>query len=160
MQEDAIATEPTIVTLGGAAFRVVNFDRRTVLMDHYLAREIRAAGIDKVMPMDGDSNAGYLIRIQTAITDSGRACNILAGYLLPSEMKEQEWTPKTAERTARHIGRCNTQEDRELVSQLCIEVAFGFFKQGLRSLELFRSYFQKEESSPSESNEKNSEHST
>jgi hypothetical protein len=42
-----------------------------------------------------------------------------------------------AAETARHIAECNTADDRDLVIELCSQVAFGFFRQGLERLERF-----------------------
>jgi hypothetical protein len=131
----------TDIVLGGRAFTPVNFDRRTVLIDHYLMREIRASGADKILPADGESSDVWLVRLQAQILHSGRAPQIIAGYLLPVGMTERDWTPEFAAETAKHIGLCDTQADRELVQELAAEVTVAFFRQGLASLMTFLSCF-------------------
>lgn len=132
----------TPVVLGGRSFRVIDFDKRTVAADHYLAKLIRESGADKVMPMDGEGDALYVMRMQTLLIDSGKVPAMIAGMLVPDGMGEKDWTRKVAEATAKHIEQCNEPEDRELVNDLAMQVVFGFFKQGLawltRSLSSFR----------------------
>ena len=126
---------PPLFTLGGKLFRVIDFERRTVLIDHYLMRQLR--GLDRVMPMDNESDAAWFARLQTAIVDSGRAHEILAGYLLPQEPKaidEREWTPQIARTTAKHIALCQTESDRERVLELAMQASISFFVRGVNSL--------------------------
>jgi hypothetical protein len=139
MEDTTISAEgsKSPITLGGRSFRVVVFEQRTVLQDHYLQRKIRESGVDKVMPMDGESNAVYLVRLQTALTDSGMAHELIAGYLIPEGKTEADWSQGMVKDIAKHIATCNTQADRDRVQGLCMEVVFGFFKLGLESL--FRS---------------------
>jgi hypothetical protein len=137
--ETAEHTQHSPLVLGGRSFRATDFERRTVMQDHWLMRELRATGADKVMPMDGEANEVYLLRLQTILIDSGKVPDLLGGYLLPAGTSEREWTPSTARDTAKHIALCDMPEDRELVLTLAMEVAFGFFKQGLAWLARSRS---------------------
>lgn len=121
----------SLVVLGGRSFHVIDFDRRIVLQDHYLMALIAAIGADKVMPMDGEGDVEWVVRLQARITDSGRAHELIAGYLLPEGVTQTDWTRESAKEVAKHIGKCNTDEDRALVHQLAIEVALGFFVHGL-----------------------------
>lgn len=127
-------SSPQVLRFGGRSFRAIDFDRRTVALDHYLMRLTRASGVDKVMPMDGEANEAYLFRLQTLMIDSGLVCDILGGYLLPVEMAETNWTTAVAKQTSKCLSTCNTQQEREEVLALAMEVVFGFFKQGLESL--------------------------
>lgn len=119
------------VTLGGREFKVLDFARRTVLQDHYLQRYLRQIGADSVLPRDGEKDAAYTVRLTTTIIDSGKAPDLIAGFLLPLDKEEKDFTPAMAAEIAQHIGQCNTPQDREQVITLATEVAFGFFRQGL-----------------------------
>lgn len=125
---------PQVLQFGGRNFRAIDFDKRTVALDHYLMRLTRASGVDKVMPMDGESNEAYLFRLQTLMIDSGLVCEILGGYLLPAGTVETDWTTAMAKQTSKCLSGCCTQQEREEVLALAMEVVFGFFKQGLESL--------------------------
>lgn len=138
-QDDEVKLERQTVTLGGRRFRVIDFDQRTVAQDHYLMREIRRTGIDKVLPMNDEPDEAYLVRLQTHLIDSGRACLLISAYLLPEDKKETDWTPRMGAEIAAHIERCNTAEDREVVIMLAMEAVFGFFRQGLEWLKRFPS---------------------
>jgi hypothetical protein len=121
-------------SLGGKRFLEIDFDKRTVLIDHYMMRIIRAHRLDTVMPMEGESNAAYFVRVQTAVLDTGRAHELLGGFLLPDGKVERDWTPDMGKQTADHIAHCNTEADRELVLDLCTEAVFAFFVQGVARL--------------------------
>lgn len=138
-RDDDAPTKREVVTLGGKRFVVINFERRTVLIDHYLAKLIRKSGIDKVVPMDSDgegeaAHRAYVVRLQTALLDSGVAHEVIAGFLLPEGKVERDWTPAMGRETAAHIGALDTQDDREAVLRLAMEAVFGFFLSGIRRL--------------------------
>src|SRR5688572_30050360 len=132
--------ERAVVTLGGRRFSVINFERRTVVMDHYLGRLIRKSGVDKVVPMESDgegmaANRAYLVRLQTALLDSGVAHEIIAGFLLPEGKVERDWTPEMGRKTAAFIAALDTEGDRDEVLRLAMEAVFGFFRSALGRLE-------------------------
>lgn len=138
------------IALGGRRFKVIDFDRRTVLQDHYLMRKMRQSGVDTVMPMDGDTDTGYMIRVQTALIDSGIAHELLAGYLLPLEKSESDFTQDMARDTAAHIAGCNTDIDRDTVNALSVQLAFGFFRAGLERLKTSLASFSEKTTNPQE----------
>ena len=144
-----------MVTLGGRRFKVIDFARRTVAQDHYLMTHMRSTGMDMVMPGDGESQAEYLMRLQIKLIDSQKAPDLLGGYFLPVTWfdrylprwlcnrlhvgyTERDWTPAIAAETAFHISRLNTEDDRIKVINLCIEVAFGFFRHAVEQWQPFR----------------------
>lgn len=129
----------SIITLGGRRYQVIDFDRRTVLQDAWLEREIRSSGVDKLLPDAEESDAEYLTRLRMRLVDSGRIPALLGGFLLPEGTGEQDWTPSIGADTEKHIGRCNTEEDRTMVLTLSVEIAFGFFRRGLDWLQSFQS---------------------
>lgn len=126
-----------LVTLGGRRFRVLDFDRRTVAHDYAIMSLMRSTGLDRVMPMDGETNAVYLVRLHEALIDSGKACDLVGAYLLPEGFDELDWTPKAAKETAQFIARCNTEDDRLAVNKMAMDVVMGFFKLGLERLKTF-----------------------
>lgn len=128
------------VLLGGRRFLVIDFEQRTVLQDHYLQRMIRALELDKALPGEGETDTAYLVRMHSLLVDSGRAHELLAGYLLPEGMDERAWTPAGAAEVAAHIGGCNAEQDRELVLALGMQAVFGYFKAGLELLARFRAF--------------------
>lgn len=138
------ASERKKIVLGGRAFHVIDFKRRTVDQDLYMMREIRKSGVDKVMPMDGEEDVQFLVRAQTLLIDSGRAVQIIAAFLLPEGCVERDWTVKMAEQTVQHIQKLDTEEDREQVLTLAMEAVFGFFAHGARRLLHFASVLQAE----------------
>jgi hypothetical protein len=139
LSEEEASAERAVVTLGGRRFVVIHFDRRTVVMDHYLGKMIRRSGVDKVVPMDSDGEGmlaqqAYLLRCQTALLDSGVAHEIIAGFLLPEGKVERDWTPDIARKTAAHIAALDTEGDRDQVLRLSMEAVFGFFRDALARL--------------------------
>ena len=132
------------IKLGGRAFRVIDYDRRTVELDHHVGRLIRKTCVDKVVPMpeDGEGDSAviaYTVRLQTALLDSGNACEIIAGFLLPEGRVERDWTPQMGRDTAAFIRKLDTQEDRDMVLQLAAEAVLGFFRREIVRLFVIRS---------------------
>lgn len=72
-----------MIQLGDRAFRVVDMERRTVLMDEYQTALIEESGIDKVLPEGDEAPEVWLIRVQHQLRKSGKACDILGCYLMP-----------------------------------------------------------------------------
>lgn len=139
------------VQLGGRLFTPINFHRRTVLIDHYLLRLIRETGLDAVKPDEDEAPEVWQARLQTQLLCSGRAHELIAGYLLPLGKTEADWTPELAAETAAHIARCDTAEDREVVKTLALEATIAFFADGLASVRIFLSSLQGLGVSPQES---------
>ena len=129
------ALTKSVVTLGGREFTVIDFERRTIAIDLYLHRVMRESRLDRVLPEQEEEVEAYIARIQSAVIDCGRAQELIAGHLVPDGGTEHDWTPAVAAETTRHIGSCNTAEDREIVVELCSRVVFGFFRQWLDQLE-------------------------
>lgn len=140
------------IVLGGRRFRVIDFERRTVINDHYLMKWLRFIGADKVFPADGEGTPEYLVRVQNCILESLKAPELLAGYLLPIENDELQWSPEIAKATAAHIARLQDREDREHVLTLCMEVTIGFFKQGLDWLKRSRESLDEAQKKTAENN--------
>ena len=129
--------------IGGRLFSVANMERRTVLMDHYQMALLRSIGLDRVMPEDKEEGQDWLMRLHAELLASGKTCELLGAYLLPSGKTERDWTPEMAQQTARHLERCDTAEDRDLVNELALEFVFGFFRHAVRSLETSRISFER-----------------
>lgn len=127
------------VKLGGKLFTRVNLDARTVRLDQYLDRMLIETGLDTTLPEAEDNEVTWPLRLQLQLRRSGKACDLLGGYLLPMGVTERQWTVETARATADFIGGCDTEEDRKAVDALCLEVALGFFRRRLASLRTFLS---------------------
>ena len=108
------------LTLGDKRFQVIDFDRRTVLQDHYVQSVIQQSGIDRLLPDESESDAGFLARVDAALLASGRTVDLIAGLLVPDGQPATEWDRKTAKETAAHIATCTDPDDRELVQQLAL----------------------------------------
>lgn len=128
------------VTLGGRSFVAIDIDRRTVLIDHQLMTIIQEAGLSRVLPMDGETDADYLVRMQAALIASGRVPDLLGAYLLPEGVSAEQWTRQIARDTAKYVARLNDPDDRELVLRLAMEATWGFFVRGLVSQMHSRAY--------------------
>lgn len=129
------------ITLGGVFYRVVEFQRRTVAMDHYLTRLMRSTGVDKVIPMDGETNDIYIVRLQTCLVDSQKLPEILGGMLMPIDLEDSEWDGQIAKATTVQIRKCSAPEDRELVLSLGFDLVMRFFVEGVALLNRSQSYF-------------------
>lgn len=147
-------------TLGGRRFTPIEFERRTVLLDHYLQHLFHDAALDAVLPpaacgdydpgpqREGESPIAYQTRLLNAaalvsrfalelharLIEWGRVHELLGGFLLPAGLTEQDWTGELAAETARHIAGCSTAEDRALVHRLALHCAHAYLQAGLERL--------------------------
>jgi hypothetical protein len=150
---------PRIVRLGGREFRVIDFDRRTIPIHLYLEREMRASGLDKVIPGPEESDDAWAMRLRTQLVDSGRAVDMVAGYIVPLKhpglsgwwqkllalfkprafQTERDWSPEMAADTAAHIRLCAAADDIGTFDQLALAVALSFFMHAVEQFNRFRS---------------------
>lgn len=138
------------IRLGGRLFTPVNFDAITVRNEHYVMRLMRQTGIDRVLPLPaGESDDEYLLRLQTALVDTLKLPEILAGYLLPLGKTEADWTEKLARDTAAFIAGLTARADRAEVHRLGLDIALDFFRVGLASLGISPSFSASDAASPS-----------
>lgn len=124
----------TAVTLGGRQYAALDFEHRTVRWQLHVDRLVAETGIDRVLPVEGEPDEAYLLRLHAAVMRSGRACDLLACFLLPEGVTELDWTPEIAAATATDLGRLNTDADVQAVYQLGMEFVLGFFGRLLRWL--------------------------
>lgn len=127
-------TEKKVVKLGGREFLPLDFAARTVRQDHYILTAFRKSGVDKVTPTVDEEPKEYLLRMYHKMLAGGRACEILAAFLMPPGVDIRDWRPSHAAEIQEFLERLNTEEDRQLVNQMTFEMMAGFFKQGLLSL--------------------------
>lgn len=130
-EEVETTTGPRVIVLGGAAYHVVDFDQRMVIQDHYLQKWMRIIGFDKLLPAADEASTVFVVRVQSYIIDSNMAPHLLAGIIVPHEISVKEWDLKVASATAGKIAALDSPDDRDLVAQLCLEIAFAFFKQAI-----------------------------
>ncbi len=123
---------PRIIVLGNVAYRVTNFNRRTVRQDHFLQRNLRRIGADKLLPEADEDSTAFVMRVQSCIVDSGLAHEFIAGLIVPQDI--EQWTVELAKFTADKIGALDSPEDREEVANLCTELAFSYFADSIEKL--------------------------
>lgn len=140
------------VKLGGKTFQVVNYDVITALNEHYIMKLMRATGLDRVMPLiEGEKDEEYMIRLQSALVDSLRLPELLAGFLLPMGRTETDWTLALAGETQRFIEGLTRPDDKAEIHRLGFDVTMDFFRAGLDSLKHSRSVLAALKASPAAS---------
>lgn len=120
--------------LGGRQFHTADLDRRTVRQHHYLAAVTREVGSPKRLPGQDEEATAYLAEWHADVLASGKACRLLAAFLLPEDVTEAGWTRESAEDTERFLEGLDTEADRETVDALIVDVLIGFFRPALRQL--------------------------
>lgn len=121
------------ISIGGRLFCFVRYPFITSLNEHYVMKMMRQTGLDAVLPEEGEENVEYLVRMQSAIIDTLRAHELLAGYLLPVGKVEQDWTLAMARDTATFLQSVTHPDDKAEIQRLTLAMVFDFFKEGLAS---------------------------
>lgn len=118
--------------LGDRLFSFVNYAAITSLNEHYVMKLMRETGLDCVLPKTEDEeDSEYIVRLQSAIIDTLKLHELLAGYLLPMGKGEPDWDLRMAKQTTRFLQGLTAPEDKAEIQRLALEMVFDFFKQGL-----------------------------
>lgn len=136
------APAAALVEAGGRKFRVVNMEVRTVDLHHHQRAIINQSGVGKILPAPDELPDHWAIRLHSTLTDSGLACDVLAGYLIPADKTERDWTPAMAADTTAFLKQLNTENDRQLVDQLAMEFVLGFFQRAISLLQTSLKYLE------------------
>lgn len=126
------------VKLGGREFSVADLAWMTFAQAHYLMQQARAAGIDRIWPVDGESDADYELRLRGGIIDAGNVPQVMAGYLIPAGRK---WSPRLAREVASHLEDLTDPGDHATLLELSQQVAPDFFVRALDWFGIFRLSF-------------------
>lgn len=124
----------TGITLGGRPLAALDFGARTVRWQLHVDRLIGETGLDRLMPIDEESEQAYLLRLHTAVMRCGKACELLGCFVLPEGKTAADWTPAMAAETAEWLGSLATESDIQEVYRLGMSFVLGFFVRQLRSL--------------------------
>lgn len=135
------------IKLGGRMFSVVNMARRTVEHDDYQVTLVKDLGLYKSELPEATTAAydAWLLQQHAQLVYSGRKCDFIAAFLLPLGKSESDWSPETSAEIAAHLKKCDTQEDRERVNELGMELLHGFFRNALHLYEISQSYIRQAE---------------
>jgi hypothetical protein len=122
------------IVLGGRRFHTADLERRTVLQHHYLAAVTREFGSPKRLPAEHEEPGAFVVEWHADVLASGKACQMLAAFLLPEGKTERDWSVAMADETRAFLEQLDTQDDREAVDTLVMECLIGFFRLALRPL--------------------------
>lgn len=122
------------IKIGGRLFSFVTYQAITSLNEHYVMKIMRDTGLDKVLPRgDEEPDVEYLVRLQSAIIDTLKVHELLAGYMLPAGSSESDWSIAMARSTTRFLQQLQEPEDKAEIQRLALAMVFDFFKNGLAS---------------------------
>lgn len=169
--------KPGEIKLGGRIFSLVNYAAITSLNEHYVMKFMRETALDRVLPDDGLPDQGeitallksgqmtdeeadrlreekkladakYFSRLHEAVVDSLRLHELLAGYLVPADKTEADFTLEQAAEVTRFLQRLNAADDRAEIHRLGAVVVLDFFQAGVDSLNDFPRSFGRDPTSP------------
>lgn len=123
--------EVQVIELAGRRFRVITGS--TVEHDHWYMRHVRAAGLDSVAMLEGETAEAFAYRVMGAVIDSGRVSVLLAGLLVPADAPGGQWSPAIAAATAEFISQLTDPESKNRVHGLTAGLVADFFAAGLTS---------------------------
>lgn len=119
------------ILLGGRGFLPV--ERTTVEHDHWYMRQVRAAGLDGVQPLEGESHEAFALRLLALTIESERGLLLLSGLIVPVDAPGGRWSPELAKQTVAFLEQLDDPLDKNQVSGLVAAMLADFFAAGLIS---------------------------
>jgi hypothetical protein len=121
---------------------------------------VRAAGLVSMKLADGENEEEFIRRLASQVWESGKAVEIMAGLLVPSELEDVQWTPQLAADMEKFIGNLFEEDDKAKVRQAIGEFLYLFFVIALYSSTTFLKSSQKQEAEAERSETAESSDST
>lgn len=119
------------IILGGRAYYIPT--DRSISNDLWVEAEANAAGLADLQVEAGEDAAAFAARILNASVTSGKLLRLLGGLLFPRGILPEDWTPATAEETARVLARVTDPDDKDAIRSIIAAVLARFFLSGIAS---------------------------
>lgn len=118
---------PRVFQLGDQRFREIR--RTTMRHDGYLMQLVQASGLGALQGATEDEAVLAIARAQV----SGHLFTVLGCLLIDEGLRDDQWTPDDAERTAERIGDLDDPDAKDEVRRLVLELLLPFLISGKRS---------------------------
>lgn len=118
-----------VYEIGGRKFHAMLVT--TVEHDFWLMKHIHEAGLDDVRIANDEKPDAFAVRLLHEVVFSGKAFNLLGGTLIPSNMRDEDWTPQVGEQTAEFFRTLTTADDKQRIQSAVVQLLISFFIQGL-----------------------------
>lgn len=128
MSNESPVTSHAPLSIGGRTFEQPQ--QLTVRQSNWLLRQLRAAGLDRAAPHDGESAQEFQERFIAELVSSDRALLLLAGFITPPGAK---WREAQAEELAEFLGDLTAPADYEQIRGLLLSLGVGFLASKRRS---------------------------
>lgn len=125
------------IKLAGKLYQLQPYEGLCVWCEHYAHKVLQDAGLDKaVLPLDdSEDGVAWTVRMQSALEGSMMLPKLLGAFLLPVDTLPEDWTPRLAAETERHIQRMTAKDDKAVIHALALDVVMGFFRGGVALLQ-------------------------
>ena len=120
------------ILLGGRAWRIL----QSGTLEHavWIDRLLLESHLRAVRLQPGETAEQFASRLLDALTVSGKSLDLLAGLLVPGELRDEEWSPEVAAATARFLQKLSGPQDLAAARALLVTAVLGFFEGGLGSI--------------------------
>lgn len=120
---------PRTYVFGGKEFRQIL--EGTSERDHYVVRLSGKAGLREIVMHQGETPDGFAMRLLYDLIDADVVHEVLAGLIVPSEIKDFEWSYAVAAETATHLRRCYKSDGKDQINSLILLYLQDFLTRGM-----------------------------
>jgi hypothetical protein len=123
--------EQETITFAGRDFYIPT--DRSIANDLWIEAEASAAGLADLHVEEGEDAVKFAARILSASVTSGKLLRLLGGLLFPCGVMPEDWSPATADDTARLLARVTDPEEKDAIRSIIAAVLARFFLSGVAS---------------------------
>lgn len=116
-----------LIELGCRNFRIIE----TSTLEHliWMDRQVTEAGLSRSFRAGlGTKTADeFAAGVWEQISKSGQVFSLLAGMLIPQNLRDEDWTPEEAAKTIAFLKKLTSPVDHARIRSLLVSVVLGFF---------------------------------
>src|SRR5574343_191341 len=126
------------LVFNGREFRVMK--ESTSEHDFLMMNLVRGMGLDTFEMKEGEKAEDYAMRLLETVIRSGKAFDLLAGFIVPVECSDTNWTQEIANQTANVLRKVTDPTEKSVINQQMVGLLISFFNTGLMVLKTSPNY--------------------
>ncbi len=121
------------IEIGPTRWNCLGWTRITIERHGWLGQQMLESGLSQLRQKPGEVLGDFFCRFVFEAMVSGRAYQLLAGFLLPADVPEKDWTPERARQAAHTLQELYEAGHQEEIQKQLAQVGAGFLASQLLS---------------------------
>jgi len=119
--------------IGATRWICLEWSHITIERHGWLGQQMQESGLSRLQQKPGEALGDFFCRFVFEAMISGRAYQLLAGFLLPIGVAEKDWSPERARETAHTLQELFEAGHQQEIQQQLAHVGAGFLASQLLS---------------------------